>query len=169
MALKTLSTTNIVNGNIVQAADISQSIDAFTGTEGYAITLSGSFTFTGATTGSGYFSNAVNSITSLNEDSLEQTVVYFKPAKSLGTVKAISNNLTTNFTSSVTPDVTLYIKSNTDLSVSILKDYKDIIGKILHRHLELREFSLTNIKAEIISTLGENIRGVKIEKITDDN
>lgn len=110
-----------------------------------------------------------NSITSLNEDSLEQTVVYFKPAKSLGTVKAISNNLTTNFTSSVTPDITLYIKSNTDLSVSILKDYKDIIGKILHRHLELREFSLTNIKAEIISTLGENIRGVKIEKITDDN
>ena len=74
MALKTLSKTNIVNGNIVQAADISQSIDAFTGTEGYAITLSGSFTFTGATTGSGYFSNAVNSITSLNASKLNPTL-----------------------------------------------------------------------------------------------
>jgi hypothetical protein len=74
MALKTLSKTNIVNGNIVQAADISQSIDAFTGTEGYAITLSGSFTFTGATTGSGYFSNAVNSITSLNASKLNPSL-----------------------------------------------------------------------------------------------
>ena len=74
MALKTLSKTNIVDGNIVQAADISQSIDAFTGTEGYAITLSGSFTFTGATTGSGYFSNAVNSITSLNASKLNPSL-----------------------------------------------------------------------------------------------
>jgi len=60
MALKTLSKTNISNGNIVQAADVSQSVDAFTGIEGYAISLSGSFTFDGATTGSGYFSNAVS-------------------------------------------------------------------------------------------------------------
>lgn len=62
MALKTLSKTNILNGNVVQAADISQSIDAFTGIEGYAISLSGSFTFSGATTGSGFFQNAVNAL-----------------------------------------------------------------------------------------------------------
>jgi hypothetical protein len=61
MALKTLSKSNIVNGNIVQASDVSQSIDAFTSTEGYAISVSGSFTFTGATTGSGWFSNAISS------------------------------------------------------------------------------------------------------------
>ena len=64
MALKTLSKTNILNGNIVQAADVSQSIDAFTGIEGYAISLSGSFTFSGATTGSGVFQNAVNALSS---------------------------------------------------------------------------------------------------------
>lgn len=74
MALNTLSKTNIINGNIVQASDISQSIDAFTGAKGYAITLSGSFTFTGATTGSGYFSNAVNSITSLNASKLNPSL-----------------------------------------------------------------------------------------------
>jgi hypothetical protein len=62
MALKTLSKTNILNGNIVQAADVSQSIDAFTGIEGYAISVSGSFTFTGATTGSGFFQDAVNAL-----------------------------------------------------------------------------------------------------------
>jgi hypothetical protein len=62
MALKTLSKTNILNGNIVQASDVSQSVDAFTGIEGYAISVSGSFTFSGATTGSGFFQNAVNAL-----------------------------------------------------------------------------------------------------------
>jgi hypothetical protein len=62
MALKTLSKSNILNGNIVQASDVSQSVDAFTGIEGYAISLSGSFTFLGATTGSGFFQNAVNAV-----------------------------------------------------------------------------------------------------------
>jgi hypothetical protein len=60
MAL-TLSKTNIENGNIIQAADVSQSIDALTGAAAYDITLSGSFTFTGATTGSGWFQRAVSS------------------------------------------------------------------------------------------------------------
>ena len=62
MALKTLSKTNILNGNIVQAADVSQSVDAFTGIEGYAISISGSFIFSGATTGSGFFQNAINAL-----------------------------------------------------------------------------------------------------------
>ena len=64
MALKTLSKSNVLNGNVVQAADVSQSIDAFTGIEGYAISLSGSFTFSGATTGSGVFQNSVNALSS---------------------------------------------------------------------------------------------------------
>jgi hypothetical protein len=47
MAL-TLSKTNIENGNIIQAADVSQSIDAFTGAVAYDITLSGSLQLTGS-------------------------------------------------------------------------------------------------------------------------
>lgn len=58
---QTLSKTNIVNGNTIQASDVSQSIDALTGAVAYDITISGSFTFTGATTGSGWFANAVSS------------------------------------------------------------------------------------------------------------
>jgi len=52
MALQVLSKANILNGNVVQAADISQSIDALTGQVGYDITISGSFNLV-ATTGSG--------------------------------------------------------------------------------------------------------------------
>ena len=63
MALQVLSKSNILNGNVVQASDVSQSIDALTGAVGYAITISGSFAFAGQTTGSGYFSNAVASDT----------------------------------------------------------------------------------------------------------
>jgi len=54
MALKTLSTSGISNGNVILPGQVTQSVDAFTGTEGYAITLSGSFAFSGATTGSGF-------------------------------------------------------------------------------------------------------------------
>ena len=52
MALQVLSKANILNGNVVQAADVSQSVDAFTGQVGYDITISGSFNLL-ATTGSG--------------------------------------------------------------------------------------------------------------------
>lgn len=58
---QTLSKTNIVNGNTIQAADVSQSIDAFTGAVAYDITLSGSFTLAGQTTGSGYWQKSVSS------------------------------------------------------------------------------------------------------------
>ena len=39
---KTLSKTGITNGQTIQPSHVTQSIDAFTGTEAYDITLSGS-------------------------------------------------------------------------------------------------------------------------------
>jgi hypothetical protein len=47
MAL-TLSKTNILTGNVINASDVTQSIDAFTKQEAYDITLSGSFEMTGS-------------------------------------------------------------------------------------------------------------------------
>jgi hypothetical protein len=44
----TLSKTNIATGNIITAAEVSQSVDAFTGAVAYDITLSGSFQMTGS-------------------------------------------------------------------------------------------------------------------------
>ena len=44
----TLSKTNIATGNIITAAEVSQSVDAFTGAVAYDITLSGSLQLTGS-------------------------------------------------------------------------------------------------------------------------
>ena len=60
MALN-LSTTGIVDGQIINAAQITQSIDALTGTEAYDITISGSFTLVG-TTGSGTFNRSIQTL-----------------------------------------------------------------------------------------------------------
>ena len=48
MAYPLLSKTNISSSNIIQAADISQSIDAFTGTANYQIRISGSLNIIGS-------------------------------------------------------------------------------------------------------------------------
>lgn len=47
----TLSKTGITTGNSVEAWHVTQSIDAFNGTEAYDITLSGSFNITGSING----------------------------------------------------------------------------------------------------------------------
>tara|TARA_R100001509_G_scaffold5227_3_gene3167 strand:+ start:88 stop:1437 length:1350 start_codon:yes stop_codon:yes gene_type:complete len=46
---KTLSKTNILDGQLATAAQVTQSIDALTGDDGYDITISGSLTVTGST------------------------------------------------------------------------------------------------------------------------
>ena len=48
---KTLSKAGITTGNTVKAFHVTQSVDAFTGTDAYDITLSGSLTVTGSITG----------------------------------------------------------------------------------------------------------------------
>jgi hypothetical protein len=45
----TLSKTNIAQGNTIQPADVSQSVDALTGLYAYRITISGSLNLTGST------------------------------------------------------------------------------------------------------------------------
>jgi hypothetical protein len=48
MVYPLLSKTNIVNSNTIQASDVSQSIDAFTGTTEYRIKISGSLNINGS-------------------------------------------------------------------------------------------------------------------------
>ena len=92
MALQTLSNLNIINGNTIQAADVSHSIDAFTGTVGYAISLSGSFTFTGATTGSGFFQNAVSSSRAISSSYALSSSVAVSSSYALSSSAAISSS-----------------------------------------------------------------------------
>lgn len=61
MALEQLSKSGIENGQVLQDYHVTQSIDALTGTVGYALTISGSLTLDG-TTGSGYFTDAVEAL-----------------------------------------------------------------------------------------------------------
>jgi hypothetical protein len=71
MALN-LSKTGIVDGQIINAAQVTQSIDALTGTAAYDITVSGSFILTGGTTGSGTFNSSIFCISA----SLAQTASF---------------------------------------------------------------------------------------------
>jgi hypothetical protein len=58
MAL-TLSTTGIVDGQLITAAQISQSIDALTGAEAYDITISGSLKLTGSVSSQNGFTGSL--------------------------------------------------------------------------------------------------------------
>jgi hypothetical protein len=89
MALN-LSTTGIVDGQIVRAAQITQSIDALTGTVAYDITVSGSFTLTGGTTGSGTFNRSIQTSqvepnTTIPLTNREYSVAFFNSTSSTAT------------------------------------------------------------------------------------
>ena len=60
---KTLSNSGIATGQTIEASEVSQSIDAFTGADAYDITISGSLTVTGSISVSG---SIVNDLTSSN-------------------------------------------------------------------------------------------------------
>lgn len=92
MALQTLSNLNIINGNTIQAADVSQSIDAFTGAVGYAITFSGSFTLAGATTGSGFWQKSVSSSYALNSSVAVSSSYALSSSISVSSSYAISSS-----------------------------------------------------------------------------
>jgi len=62
MALN-LSTTGIVDGQVITAAQITQSIDALTAAAAYNITISGSFAMGSKTTGSGTYNRSLRSAT----------------------------------------------------------------------------------------------------------
>lgn len=63
MVYPLLSKTNIVNSNTIQAADVSQSIDAFTGAAEYRIKISGSLTVYGGIVCTGPNSNSQGGFT----------------------------------------------------------------------------------------------------------
>lgn len=82
-----LSKSNIVTGNIVEASDITQIIDALTAVSPYNLTVTGSFSFTGSTTGSGWFTNAVSSSRSITASYAD-----FANSASFSAFAALANN-----------------------------------------------------------------------------
>ena len=62
----TLSKTGITTGNTVQAFHVTQSIDAFSGTSAYDITLSGSLTVSGSVLLNGLSDDSQNNVVTIN-------------------------------------------------------------------------------------------------------
>jgi hypothetical protein len=86
MAL-TLSKTNITTGNIINASDVTQVVDAFTKAQAYDITISGSFEMTGSHSSfNGYTGSLLGTAS-------------FAASSSFAESASISN--TTNFASSI--------------------------------------------------------------------
>lgn len=110
-----------------------------------------------------------NAITTLNKSALDQTLIQFKSDKNIGTVKLLSNGIQSVHNSIIIPDVVLYLSSSIAITASMTKLFKDTIGKILHKYIETRSFTISQIRNDIISELGDNILGVKISKITNDD
>jgi hypothetical protein len=137
---QTLSKTNIVNGNTIQASDVSQSIDALTGAVAYDITISGSFTFTGATTGSGWFANAVSSSFALSSSravsssyALSSSIAFsssyaYSSSISLSSSFALSSSLalSSSFANGTSQVNAQSYDNGTNVAVS---DFKFIAGK----------------------------------------
>ena len=93
MAL-TLTKSNILTGNVVQASDVSQSIDAFTGTAAYDITLSGSLVLTGSVGINGLSQQAYNRV--LVIDSSTGNVAYTASSALSGSGGGVTINNNTN-------------------------------------------------------------------------
>ena len=94
MAL-TLTKSNILTGNTVQASDVSQSIDAFTGIAAYDITLSGSLILTGSVGINGLAQQAYNRV--LVIDSSTGNVAYTASGALSGSGGVTINNNTNNY------------------------------------------------------------------------
>jgi hypothetical protein len=109
---KTLTQVGIETGNLVEAYHVTQSIDAFTGTDAYDISLSGSFNMTGSINGepsvinpltASYAMNALSSSKSLVLSGSFAGLTYLygglEGSNSPGTARALnSTNLTYNTT-----------------------------------------------------------------------
>jgi len=90
MALN-LSTTGITDGQVITAAQITQSIDALTGVEAYNITISGSFAMGANTTGSGTYNRSIQSLQVINDATIPLTdrdynIALFNSTSSAATV-----------------------------------------------------------------------------------
>ena len=102
----------------------------------------------------------------LNNSTLEQTTIQYKPSITLGNILTTTNE---SMPSGCRPKITLYI-NKVDISV-LPNNYMLVsnIGKILHKYLGKQVIILNNIRKEVILYLNNVVKSVKIEGITTDN
>lgn len=105
----------------------------------------------------------------LNNKLLENTKVLYKSDKSAVPVIVSINNIYYSVPYIVSPTINLYVTGGIVLSNDELEVYKDIVGSIIDKHLTNSTIILSDIKKEIIDTLGANIAGIKITGLDSTN
>jgi len=120
MALN-LSKTGIATTQTIEAWHVTQSIDALTGVEAYNITISGSFTLNGGTTGSGWFTNAVSSSRAVDATFADSAYITSSVATSPLAVALFNSTASNNATFRFDDDDLKYQPSNNTLYVTNLE------------------------------------------------
>lgn len=110
-----------------------------------------------------------NEITELNDNSLDETEILYKPYKSTNFVPIKINESVVNLKYHFKPLVTLFVDSGTIVNNEEKESIKDIIGGLIHSELENSSVNFIKLKDTIISSLSQNTLGVKIEGITKNN
>jgi hypothetical protein len=119
MALN-LSKTGISTSQTIEAWHVTQSIDALTGAEAYNITISGSFTLNGGTTGSGWFANAVSSSRAIDATFADSAYITSSVATSPLAIALFNSTSSNNATFRFDNDNLKYQPSNNTLYVTNL-------------------------------------------------
>jgi len=119
MALN-LSKTGIATTQTIEAWHVTQSIDALTGAEAYNITISGSFTLNGGTTGSGWFTNAVSSSRAVDANFADSAYITSSVATSPLAIALFNSTSSNNATFRFDNDNLKYQPSNNTLYVTNL-------------------------------------------------
>jgi hypothetical protein len=96
---KTLSKANIAQGNTIQPADVSQSIDALTGLFSYDISISGSLNLTGSTV-----TGSTANFTSVTASLFGTGSWAVSSSRSVSSSRALAANTATTATSATTAD-----------------------------------------------------------------
>lgn len=102
---------------------------------------------------------------SLNEKLLEQTEIYYKPYKSIEPINIKANGMKYTVPYVVKPVVSLYINSDTNISLNELDVYKTAIGTVINQHLNSNRINVNAIKEDIKAKVAIGIQGIKIENI----
>lgn len=118
----------------------------------------------------GNFENILfNQLPNMNNNLLERTTVYFRASRSTTPIELNIKGTTSIAEYRVTPKVTLYVESNTNVDLTTQETYKTTIGKIINKELTNKTINLTDIRNKIINALDIKVLGVTIENISKDN
>lgn len=107
----------------------------------------------------------INDMNTLNNITLENTIIYYKSSKTIDKVAVSVNNVNYLLDNEVKPAVKLYILNTATVTSEEMESYKDTCGRIISKHLSNDVIVLRDIKDEIIKTLGSSISAISLTNI----